>query len=318
MYDDIRMGRIQKFLFPSLALLGVILGVVMVALGLQKPPIPPIQFPPAISPYEHAVAGAGIIESLSENIAIGTPYNEIVEHVHVLPGAHVQRGDPLFTLNTESDRALLKESEERLAVVRVQLEEALRRFSFYERVTLPGAVSEDAFTQSEYEVKQLAKQVKEAEAAIEVIQTRIERSVVRAPLCGVVLQSDVRPGQSAEKNPFNRKALMLFGNLEHWHIRVDIDEDDAWRVLKGGEAVAFVRGNSSIKIPLEFVRIEPYIVPKLALTGDNIERVDTRVLQIIYRFSKDNYPVYVGQILDVFIKALPADFRFNGKKLPDA
>ncbi len=161
-----------------------------------------------------------------------------------------------------------------------------------------------------------ASELEEAQAAIEVIETNIRRSVIRAPMDGMVLQVDVRPGQSAEKNPFDRRPLILFGNLDYWNIRVDVDEDDAWRILKKAPATAFVRGNSSIRIPLEFVRIEPYIVPKLALTGDNIERVDTRVLQLIYRFEKNSYPVYVGQILDIYIEALPADFRYNGYQLP--
>jgi hypothetical protein len=35
-------------------------------------------------------------------------------------------------------------------------------------------------------------------------------------------------------------------------------------------------------IPLRFVRLEPYVVPKVSLTGINVERVDTRVVQVIY------------------------------------
>jgi hypothetical protein len=56
------------------------------------------------------------------------------------------------------------------------------------------------------------------------------------------------------------------------------------------------------KIPLTFVRIEPYVVPKKSLTGENTERVDTRVLQIIYRFDRPPFPVYAGQQVDVFIE----------------
>jgi hypothetical protein len=56
------------------------------------------------------------------------------------------------------------------------------------------------------------------------------------------------------------------------------------------------------KIPLRFVRIEPFVVPKKSLTGDNTERVDTRVLQIIYRFDRPSFPVYAGQQVNVFIE----------------
>jgi hypothetical protein len=49
------------------------------------------------------------------------------------------------------------------------------------------------------------------------------------------------------------------------------------------------------------------VVPKRSLTGDNTERVDTRVLQVIYALDGDPTAVYVGQQLDVFIDATPAD-----------
>jgi hypothetical protein len=39
------------------------------------------------------------------------------------------------------------------------------------------------------------------------------------------------------------------------------------------------------------------------LTGDSTERVDTRVLQIIYSFERGNLPIYVGQQMDVYIDA---------------
>src|SRR5262249_57732752 len=69
----------------------------------------------------------------------------------------------------------------------------------------------------------------------------------------------------------------------------------------GAPAVGHVRGNAELKAPLRFVRFEPFVVPKRSLTGDSTERVDTRVLQVIYRIEQDDVPMFVGQQLDVFI-----------------
>ncbi|HEX9593051.1 MAG TPA: hypothetical protein VGB12_06860 [bacterium] len=55
--------------------------------------------------------------------------------------------------------------------------------------------------------------------------------------------------------------------------------------------------------PLTFVRFEPFVLPKRSLTGDGTERVDTRVLQVIYRVEDDSLPLFVGQQMDVFIEA---------------
>ena len=70
----------------------------------------------------------------------------------------------------------------------------------------------------------------------------------------------------------------------------------------GAPAIAFIKGMRSDPIPLRFVRIEPYVTTKISLTGDSTERVDTRVLQVIYQFDQSKAPVYVGQQMDIFIE----------------
>jgi hypothetical protein len=84
-------------------------------------------------------------------------------------------------------------------------------------------------------------------------------------------------------------------------VRVDVDENDAWRVKPGSAASGVLRGNTSITFPLSFKRFEPYVIPKRSLTGESSERVDTRVLQVIYSFDRKELPLYVGQLVDVFI-----------------
>jgi hypothetical protein len=96
--------------------------------------------------------------------------------------------------------------------------------------------------------------------------------------------------------------LILLGDIETFQVRADIDEVNAPLVEPGSPAVAYLKGRTEQVIPLTFDRIEPYIVPKRSLTGDNRERVDTRVLQVIYQFEKPNFPIYVGQQVDVFIE----------------
>ena len=60
-----------------------------------------------------------------------------------------------------------------------------------------------------------------------------------------------------------------------------------------------------MKAQIRYERTEPYVIPKRSLTGDSIERVDTRVMQAVYSFDRGELPVYVGQQMDVFIEAPP-------------
>jgi HlyD family secretion protein len=60
---------------------------------------------------------------------------------------------------------------------------------------------------------------------------------------------------------------------------------------------------TNIKVPLEFVRVQPYISPKIELSNEKQEQVDLRVLPVIFRFEKGDAPVYPGQMVDVFISS---------------
>ena len=89
---------------------------------------------------------------------------------------------------------------------------------------------------------------------------------------------------------------------EEQHVRVDIDENDLYRFRERMPAWANMKGRKDPRFPLEFVRIEPYVIPKKSLTGDNSERVDTRALQVLYALPDQPPPkVYVGQQMEVFL-----------------
>ena len=96
--------------------------------------------------------------------------------------------------------------------------------------------------------------------------------------------------------------LMLLGRLDPLHVRVDIDEHDGSRVAHGAAATGHVRGHPKERLTLEFVRMEPLVIPKRSLTGDAGERVDTRVLQAIYRIKPPHAGIFPGQQLDVFLE----------------
>jgi len=147
-------------------------------------------------------------------------------------------------------------------------------------------------------------QVGAARAQLQAAQSELDRLIVRAPVAGEVLQVNVRPGEYVA-NAGATVAPIVMGDTRALHVRVDVDENDAWRVSPKARATAALRGKTEIRTDLEFVRVEPFVVPKRSLTGTSSERVDTRVLQVIYAFNRGELPIYVGQQMDVFIEARP-------------
>lgn len=296
---------LKRLFLPFLALLGALVGLALVLWNLQEKPVPPLLYPPPTSPYPSAIAAAGVIECSSLDISIGTPYTELLKEVYVCEGMRVKKYDPLFRLDCRVFQTKAAAAQAEVELATVLYEDKKRQFSFYERLRDKSAVSEQAYQSAYFAMEEAKKQIDVAKSALAEAQLGIERSTVCAPMDALILQVNARPGETAATVPLlsRESILVILGTVSPLHVRIDIDADDVWRYQKGAQATAFLRGNSKIHFPLQFVRIDPYIIPKTTYTGDLTEKLDTRVLQVIYSFEWGDLPIYPGQVLDVFIEA---------------
>jgi HlyD family secretion protein len=293
----------RKYLLPLVALAGLAFAIFTIVWGDKtRPSVPPVS-DAAQSPYDRSVAGSGIVEAGTENISIGTQIAGIVSRIFVEIGSNVKAGDPLFKID---DRSLLAELNIREATVQVaeaQLAGAQYDLALAESLSVERITSVEDRETKRFAAQKARAQLGQAKAELESVKTELERLTVRAPVAGQVLQLKVHLGEFAQVAPttVGQPPLILLGSVAPLHVRVDVDENDASRVYTDSRAIGYVRGNKNIAAPLKFVRFEPYVVPKKSLTGDSTERVDTRVLQVIFSFERGDLPIFVGQQMDVFI-----------------
>jgi len=295
---------IRKYVLPLLALVGVAIAVSTVLQGNQPTPAGQPVAQPAKAPFASYIAGAGIVEASTENIAVGTPVSGIVTAIYVRWGDQVKAGDPLFKIDDRDLRGQLLPALAKVTEAEANLAMARSELKLAESVPDKRAISVEELTKRRLTVGIDEAALAAAKAQVDQLKIEIERRTVRALVPGQILQIKTRLGQFAPAGVVN-PPLMVLGSDTRLHVRVDIDETDAWRFRLDAPAVAFVRGNAELRTPLRFVRTEPYVVPKASLTGDTAERVDTRVLQVIYSFNPAAVPVYVGQLMDGFIQAPP-------------
>ncbi len=211
---------------------------------------------------------------------------------------------------------------------RAALKDAQSRLDRLNAITDPGAISANERPTREYELANAkarmteaeadlgevrkgaypedlavaAADVQVAEAEVNALSTDLDRSDVRAPIDATILRVTARPGQFAAASSGGSEGLVTLGQLTPLNIRVDVDELDAWRFDPNGKAVAVLRGGKRVEYPIRYVRTVPVVIPKKTLTGDNAERIDTRVLQLIYTFNEPNPGVLPGQVLDVYVE----------------
>ncbi len=297
---------IRKYLLPLLAVVGVVIAIIAVIIDNRPTPAtrPAVQSPKA--PFTSYVAGTGIIEASSGNIAIGTPVPGIVTAIYVEWGDHVGVGDRLFKIDDRELQAQLLPAIAKEKESEARLEQAKGQLKIGESVPDKRAISVEELNNRRSAMAIDAAALAVAKAEVEQIRLEIGRRTIRALVPGQILQLKVRLGEFAPSGAL-AAPLMVLGNDTRLFLRVDIDEYDAWRVRPDVPAVAFVRGNPDLHTSLRFERIDPYVVPKTSLTGRSTERTDTRVLQVIYSFDPATLPdTYVGQQMDVFIQAPPS------------
>jgi HlyD family secretion protein len=303
----IRMG---KFFLPFLAagMLGfAIYHVAMAQKTYTKAP-PPIE--PPTTPFGHTVAGSGIVEpnneaSTTSAIAVGSQISGVVTHVDVRINQNVKAGDLLFELDKRAALADLHVREAQVGVadsnVRLQKDQLDRGAKLLPR----QAITEQDYVTRVENYRSALASLELAKVQVEQGKTAVDLLEIRAPVDGTILQINIRPGEFVSIS--GNQSMIQMGNMQPLHVRVDVDEEDLPRLKLNAPATAKIRGDAlQQEVPLHFVRLEPFAMPKVSLTGANTERVDTRVVQVIYAIEPNNKlvaerKILVGQLLDVFI-----------------
>lgn len=286
-----------------LALAGTVASAVLVMklrANLVEPVSPP-PIAPAKKPFAQCLGSAGLVEARRENTFVGVPAPGLITEIRVHVWDKVTAGQPLFSIDSRDLQAALAPQKAQVVVAEASLKRLMDQLSRLEAVSDPRAISTEEIRLRRSDIEVAKAQLIAASAAVSQTENLIDRLVVRAPIDGTILQVNIRAGEYA--SPAALTAPIILGNIDDMQVRADVDEQLAPRVRSGAKAVACIKGDSLNPIDLEFVRIEPFIIPKRSLTGASLERVDTRVLQVIFRFkASTSRPIYVGQQMDVYIE----------------
>jgi len=147
-------------------------------------------------------------------------------------------------------------------------------------------------------------------ADVDSLTLLIDRLSVRASRAGQVLRREIEPGQhvSADAGGGGGRgaASLIVGDLSKLRVRAQVDEEDIALVSLSSRAVARSRGSVVVEVALRLVRIEPFGRPKGDLAGVTTERVDTRVIDVVFELDDPagaGVPLYPGLAVDVFIEA---------------
>jgi HlyD family secretion protein len=160
-----------------------------------------------------------------------------------------------------------------------------------------------------YDIDNQEKQYEALQQAYNAANALLEYYSVKAPVDGVVLAVNAAVGgyvsSQGDYDTYTElfdPVMILCGPQDYMDVRCYVDEilvsklPTAWHMQAQMQIIG-----TDIKVPLEFVRVQPYVSPKIELSNEKQEQVDLRVLPVIFRFEKRDNPVYPGQMVDVYI-----------------
>lgn len=296
-------------------------------------------------PFLTYISGSGIVEPVSGNIIISSPFNRIVEKINVSVNDKVKKGAVLFQLYNQDLRATLKikqikyedslsnlykqkalPREEDLTIAQETLNRAQAVFNEsiveycmanrrplskeekcmslykYQQAEAEFLVAQAQFEKIKSgawqpELRIAQDKVEQAKADIEAMEADIEQTYIKSPIDGTVLQIKIHEGETSDPS----KTAIILGNIDEFNLRVGIDQFNEPRFHSDCPAVAFKQGDITTEFPLEFIHIEPFMVPKKYLTNELHEKVDTQIFEILYRIKKTNSHLFIGEQMDVYI-----------------
>ncbi len=161
-----------------------------------------------------------------------------------------------------------------------------------------------------YDIQNQERQLHALEKAYAASSALLAKYTLRAPRDGVVLSINTIVGNYASPQGSydaytqgTDPVIVIGSSPTALNIRCYVDEIlvPRLRLTSTMKAQMSVRG-SNVKIPLEFVRVQPYVSPKIELSDQRQERVDVRVLPLIFKIGKsENVNLYPGELVDVYI-----------------
>ncbi len=161
-----------------------------------------------------------------------------------------------------------------------------------------------------FEIRNQERQYNALEKSYLASKALLAKYTICAPGDGVVLSINTVAGSYVSPqgafDSYTRAmdpVLVLGAPQSYLQVRCYVDEILVPRLPPPSKMKAqmTIRG-SNVKLPLDYVRMQPYVSPKIQLSNQRRERVDVRVLPLIFKVKRPaDVNLYPGELVDVYI-----------------
>ncbi len=302
-------------LLISLACLGILLAITTAYFLARKQDALPPAFEPASNPYAEGIYAKGIVEALQNsgsNVNIYPEVSGVVNKILVKEGQEVKRGsvvlqieDSIPTAATELAQAQIESAKASLKTVTESYQKQKMASEIDSR-----SVSKDILDNAENAVLLATANVEVSQKQYNSARSLLAKYQIKVQVDGHIfavntsLGSYISPQGVYDTYTQQSQPILVMGSSDRsLAVRCYVDEILLQRLpnIKDIDAYMFIRG-SSTRVSLKIVRLQPFVSPKIQLSNQRTERVDVRVLPVIFSFeTPKDITIFPGQLVDVYI-----------------
>ena len=209
--------------------------------------------------FEVDVSANGVVIPIDRIEMKSKASGEIVE-LPVEEGDFIHRGDLIARLDQRDERAAVAEAQADFDIATAVLKQAERSFERGKQLYENNLISEEERDQVDLNLATAKGKYIRAKTVLDRAQERLNESIVRAPVDGIILQKYVEKGQiiaSGVSNVSGGTPIVDIADMKSVYIEAGIDEIDIGKIQIGQRARVVADAYSNLAFYGRIVRISP-------------------------------------------------------------
>lgn len=234
------------------------------------------------------VVSFGTVEA-SSSVDIVSQVQGLVTEVHFKEGDFVERGAPLFTIDTRPYRASLAAAQAELVRNKALADQAKLEAERAERLRVEGVATDQDVVKAQADAASTAANVKMGQAQMQSASLNVAFTRITAPMAGRTGSLQVHPGNLVR--PTDTRPLVTVRSLSPVYVRFSVPQENLPAIragMKGGLTVRATprgQGAASVEGPLTFL--------------DNSVDVATGTVALKATFTNASQELWPGASVDV-------------------
>ncbi len=281
----------NRLLYPILGLLIVIATVVQVSATRTPKTAKPQAIAKAETP--RVVAEGRVVTYPGAEVTVGADVAGTIDRLNVEEKQQVRAGEVIAVLRADDTRAALAVARARVGEAQAdtrlfEAEVARAKHLFHEDVG-----SKQAWDKAERDLDSARARAASASAEVRRLEALVEKTVITAPIDGIVITRHVHAGETIESGD----AIVTVADLKRTRVEAEIDEYDTARIRLGAQVDVTAEGfGRTWRGTIE--EIPDAVVNRRLNPQDPAKPIDTRVLLVKVAFAEPT-PLKLGQRVEV-------------------